>query len=237
MKIFDIIIYLIIKLKISLKSLRRSGSFSFQKLDIKMKKYLNYYNGFYVEIGANDGITQSNTFFFERKYNWKGILIEPSPNNYLLCNQYRGKKNKIYCNACVGFDYNDKYVDMVYGNLMTIAKSLKLSLDSESEHLETAKDYLKAHEGIFQFGAVATTMTDILDRSNAPNLMDFLSLDVEGAEIEVLKGLDFSTYNFKYMLIEHNNFEELSNFLNENGYEFIEKMSYHDYLFRYSKFD
>lgn len=102
---------------------------------------------------------------------------------------------------------------MIYGNLMTIAKGLKLSLDNETEHLETAKDYLKAHEGIFQFGAVATTMTDILDRSNAPNLMDFLSLDVEGAELEVLKGLDFNTYNFKYMLVEHNNFDELSDFL------------------------
>jgi FkbM family methyltransferase len=235
MNIFELIIYQINRLKIILKSLLRNGSFSFQKLDKKMEKYINYKNGFFVEIGANDGITQSNTLYYERKYNWRGILIEPSPNNYLLCKQYRGKQNKIFCNACVGFDYKRKYVDMVYSNLMTISQGLELNLESRDKHLETSKYHLKEHEDIFEYGAVAATLTKILTISNASNLMDFLSLDVEGAEMEVLKGLDFSTYNFKYILVEHYNFDILSDFMKDKGYKFVEKLSYHDYLFKYDK--
>ena len=47
-------------------------------LDKKLKKFLNYKNGFYIEIGAYDGVTQSNTLYFEKNKNWHGILIEPS---------------------------------------------------------------------------------------------------------------------------------------------------------------
>ena len=52
-------------------------------LDKKLQRYIDYYNGYFVELGANDGINQSNTFFFEKKRNWKGVLIEPYKNNYL----------------------------------------------------------------------------------------------------------------------------------------------------------
>jgi hypothetical protein len=44
----------------------------------KMERYLNYKNRFYIEMGANNGISQSNTMFLEKKYNWHGMLIEPS---------------------------------------------------------------------------------------------------------------------------------------------------------------
>ena len=50
---------------------------------------------FYIEVGANDGITQSNTFFLEKKYNAKGMLIEASPSLYEKCFLYRSKENII----------------------------------------------------------------------------------------------------------------------------------------------
>jgi len=74
-----------------------------------------------------------------------------------------------------------------------------------------------------------------MDKSNAPRVIDFLSLDVEGAETEVLRGVDFEKYSFKYMLIEHRDFNELEKFLGDKGYSFIEKLSYHDYLFKNDK--
>ena len=48
-------------------------------LDKKMLQYVNYNNGFYIECGANDGVDQSNTWYFEKYKNWNGILIEPIP--------------------------------------------------------------------------------------------------------------------------------------------------------------
>ena len=54
-------------------------------VDIKMLNYLNFDNGFYIECGANDGITQSNTYKLEKDKNWKGLLIEPSLFAYQKC--------------------------------------------------------------------------------------------------------------------------------------------------------
>ena len=61
------------------------GYVALNNLDKQLEAYCNYQDGYYVELGAHDGITQSNSFYFEKKKNWKGVLIEPSPNNYLKC--------------------------------------------------------------------------------------------------------------------------------------------------------
>ena len=77
-------------------------------------------------------------------------------------------------------------------------------------------------------------MTKILDEVSAPNLVDFFSLDVEGFEDQVIKGINFDKYNFKYFLIEAKN-EEVVNFLVNKNYALIKKLSYHDFLFKYEK--
>ena len=92
---------------------------------------------------------------------------------------------------------------------------------------------MKENEPIFEFGSVAITLTELLEKSNAPKLIDFLSLDVEGAELDVLKGIDFERYNFRFMLIEIRNFDRINQFLKDYNYRFIEKLSIHDYLFKY----
>jgi FkbM family methyltransferase len=211
-----------------------SGYFSINHLDKKLEKYVDYDNGFYVELGANDGIAQSNSLYFELQRNWSGVLIEPSPNNFLLCKENRSKKNFIYCNACVGFEYKEKYVDIEYANLMTISKNLKLDINDRQDHIELGKQFMNENEDVFEFGSLARTLTDLLNESNAPSLIDFLSLDVEGAELGVLKGIDFDRYTFKYMLIEIREFEVVEKFLLEFGYRCIENFSIHDYLFEYS---
>ena len=96
------------------------SSFSLNFQDKKMLKYLKKQNGYFIEIGANNGIDQSNTYLLELKKNWKGILVEPSPNKFIECIKNRSSKNKFYCNACVSFDYKEKYVPITYSNLMTI---------------------------------------------------------------------------------------------------------------------
>ena len=72
-------------------------------------------------------------------------------------------------------------------------------------------------------------------KSKAPNKVNLLSLDVEGAEIEVLNGINFNQYIFEYLLIESRNFDLINSFLKNKNYKFLKKLSQHDYLFSYNK--
>lgn len=215
----------------------RGGNYSINELDKQLEKYVDYDNGFFVELGANDGVSQSNSLYFEQRRGWKGVLVEPSPYNFILCKLNRSPKNFIFCNACVDFNYKEKYVDIQYANLMTISKSLDLDLKNSKHHIDTGKKHLKKYEEVFEFGSIAKTLTSILTYSNAPNLIDFLSIDVEGAELSVLQGIDFKKFNFKYILIEIRDFDKISAFLKKFNYQFVEKFSEHDYLFKFRNVD
>jgi FkbM family methyltransferase len=201
-------------------------------LDQKIERYLPQETGFYVELGANDGISQSNTLYFERYKNWKGVLVEPTPHNYLKCLSNRSKDNYIACNACVSFDYKDRFVEILFSNLMTSSLGLESDIQDPASHANAGRQFLEGDERVFSFGAVAKTLNQILIEANAPQKIDFLSLDVEGVEIEVLKGVDHSKFRFQFMCIECQDLKKLKGYLQQYDYELIEQLSYHDYLFR-----
>ncbi len=232
------ILYKIIK-NLPLPIVRKIRSFSRKKyyaidnIDVKLQKHLNYNNGFFIEVGANDGINQSNTFYLEKKRNWTGVLIEPAPNNYISCKNNRSTLNNYYCNACVSFNYKEEYVKMAYSNLVSTSFNLDSDISNPVLQAQKGMPSYKDNE-IPLFGAIACTMNDILKASNAPQNIDFFSLDVEGAELEVLKGIDFNEYYFKYILVECRDINRLETFLNETGYRLIDKLSQHDYLFKLS---
>lgn len=200
-------------------------------LDQKLEKWLNYDNGFFVELGANDGIDQSNTCYFERHRNWNGILVEPTPHNFLSCKKHRSKNTHIFCNACVSFDYTDKFVEIVYSNLMSSPIGLESDIQNPLKHAIEGRKFLFPTDENFIFGAIATPLNNLLIKSDAPKLIDLLSLDVEGAEVEVLKGVNHDEFRFKFLCIENRSFDKLRSYLAEIEYEFIEQLSGHDYLF------
>jgi len=69
------------------KRFLRGKYFSLNQLDRKLEKYVDYDNGYFVELGANDGVNQSNSLYFEKYRTWRGLLVEPAPQNYLKCRQ------------------------------------------------------------------------------------------------------------------------------------------------------
>ena len=205
--------------------------FGLNNLDEKLEKYLNFDNGYFVELGANNGVHQSNTLYFEKYRGWRGVLVEPTLHNYLMCRQNRAANNKFFCNACASFDYKDKFVEIIYSNLMSVPLGLESDIADPVGHAKEGKQFLQAFEENVSFGAVAKTLNQILLEADAPKLIDFLSLDVEGAEIEDLRGLDHAQFKFKYACIENRSFDRLNDFMANHGYVFIEKLSHWDYLF------
>lgn len=214
-----------------MRRLIRGKYFSLNQLDRKLEKYVNYNNGYFVELGANDGVTQSNSLYFEKYRGWHGLLVEPAPQNYLKCRKNRSTKSHIYCAACVSFEYTKEFVRIAYSNLMSTPVSLESDISDPMAHAHLGNQFLGSGEAVFEFGAVARSLSSLLLDAGAPRLIDFLSLDVEGAELEVLKGIDHKAFRFKYMLVECRDFLRLNAYLQENGYNFIEKLSEQDYLF------
>lgn len=219
------------RIKALAKRLLQGKYFSLNKLDRKLEKYVDYDNGYFVELGANDGVTQSNSLYFEKHRNWHGLLVEPAPQNFLKCRQNRSVRNSIHCAACVSFNYRHEFVRIAYSNLMSTPVSLESDIKDPHAHAELGSRFLDNNEAVFEFGAVARTLNALLLEAHAPKQIDFLSLDVEGAELEVLKGIDHKAFRFKYILVECRDLIRLSAYLEKQGYRFVEKMSDQDYLF------
>lgn len=215
----------------------KGSRFAINDLDRKLEPYLNFCNGFYVELGVNDGFSQSNTFFLEKK-GWSGILVEPCPNLFFEAHHYRGKRNKIFCNACVPFGFENEFVTIEWGNFLSRSSSLPSDIQDLDRFNSDRSRHLK-HTGLFdiKFGAKARPLNDLLLAGSAPEIIDFLSLDVEGAELSVLKGIDFSHYSFNYILVECRDIGPMEEFFQGIGYILVAQLTAHDFLFSPKKVD
>ena len=189
-----------------------SGLNGLDKKLIEVIKPLSAKHGYFIELGANDGLNQSNTYKLQKDFGWSGLLIEPSPTQFAKCVKNRTFANipAIKCAACVPFGYEDKFVEMEEANLMSVAKGLTVSNQYATSHADIGKQFLADSRLRYQYGAIARTLTSLLDEVKAPNFIDLLSLDVEGNELAVLQGLDFNRYRIKWILLE---VLTLSNFL------------------------
>lgn len=196
--------------------------------------YLPLSKGYFLEIGANDGISQSNTNFLERRFGWHGILIEPVPSIFKRLVRNRSRENHFWNVACCSFQYHSKEIEMTYGDLMSVSHFENIDLNAE-DHISEAKNYLASNQHPFRFLANAMTLQEILTKSKAPSFIDFFSLDVEGAEFEVLNGIDFDKYNFRFILVESRFLERIRVYLESKSYVLVKDFSNHDYLFKFSE--
>ena len=103
-------------------------------------------------------------------------------------------------------------------------------LDRHSHALSGAQ-FIK--EQTYEFQIQARTLNSILIEAKAPNRIDFLSLDVEGSELEVLKGVNFESYVFSIICVESRDILRISDYLSDKNYELVKELSVHDYLFRF----
>jgi len=162
-------------------------------------------NGFFVEIGAYDGIESSNTHAMEKDYDWKGLCVECNPRFYETLMRTRNcyKSNHAVYNvngAVLDFYDSSGYAGLVETN----------------NHQHITNDPI--------IKVTTKTLTTLLDEIQAPHFIEFLSLDTEGSEYEILKAHDFDKYKFGYICVEHNRVEKtrkaIRELLESKGYEF-----------------
>ena len=185
-------------------------SYSQEAQDLKvLLHYKLKRNGYFVEIGASDGIKFSNTYLLEKDYNWTGICVEPISHDYqkLLHNRL--------CHPCS------------YAIYSTSGEELEFDIH-EYNLLSGLSKYITTYNNQpIKEKVIVKTMTllDLLDKYEAPKFIEYMSLDTEGSEYEILRVFDFTKYNFGLMHIEHN-FEEpkrslIKELLLNNGYKYI----------------
>ncbi len=204
---------------------------SLHDLDRKLDRHIDRDGGFFVEAGANDGFEQSNTYWLERFRGWTGVLVEPVPELYREAVLERPDAHVFNC-ALVPFDYGADTVMMRHAGLMSIVSGSRGSEAADRAYVEPA--FSLGMESEYEIEVPVRTLSAILDEVDAPEV-DLLSLDVEGFEPDVLRGLDFDRHVPKFILVEVHDVAEgrpvIEHVLSER-YEALEQLSPLDLLYR-----
>jgi len=186
--------------------------------------YLNSkMNGVFVDIGAHDGKSCSNTLFFELFRNWTGICVEPGPQEFLKLDNLR---KSINVNACISdydgeseFTYIEGYANMLSG----------LSEDYNNQHQNRINDEINTYGGeIKKIKSPVFKLQTLLDKYNILDI-DYCSIDTEGSEFNIISSIDFDKTNIKIFSIENNYGDNtIKNFLEDKGYILYTKIRWDD---------
>lgn len=181
--------------------------------------FKGYKNGYFVDVGAYNGISINNTLYFEKNNDWKGINIEPIKSVYDLLVQNRPNSININC----AIDNKDGEADFVCNKGYTeMISGLKNHYDQR--HFNRLNDENSYHGSTTDIVTVKTRkLSSIFEKLNIKHV-NYLSIDVEGAEFSVIKSIDFEKVFIDVIGFE-NNYNDSSlpiiNYLQDNGFERI----------------
>jgi len=172
----------------------------------------NKTNGFFLDVGAYDGVKLSNSFLLEKKFNWGGLMVEAHP-----CNYESLKKNRISTFAPCAMSDTDGTI--LFENNCGV--SSKVTNNNNG------------------FVVECMTFETLFNKYNVPNIIDYMSLDIEGYEYKSLTKFPFNKYKCRTITVEHNlylgndeNKLKINDILTRNGYTLIvENVKHNDLPF------
>lgn len=211
-----------------------SASFGLYQLDLKPLEFLGTRPGFYVELGANDGVAQSNSLLLEVEFGWSEVLIEPIEKTFKRLRHNRSqRRNTLICAACVSTEFAEDYVDIACANLMSAPMGLYSDVLDPGRRSLDGKQFLEPGDLPRIERVAATTFRHALREAKAPTVIKLLSLDGEGAELEVLRGFEWDQeHRIIWICAESRDPQRLVNFLEPKGYRLVERLTDHDFLFK-----
>lgn len=189
--------------------------------------FQNKKDGFFLDIGAHDGMSFSNTYFFEKDLGWKGICFEPLPHLFAKLKECR---DCVCINACVSsqegtvpFLHLDSCDEMLSGMCGTY----------DGRQLQIVMNDIASLGGECKVLQLPSVNINKVLKEHQVTHVDFLSLDTEGSELEILKSIDFSQVTIDVITVE-NNFSEshVQEFLEARGYMLITRLHVDDVYIR-----
>jgi len=183
--------------------------------DLIVLDFLDYKtDGYFVEFGATDGVNMSNSYLLETKFNWKGILGEPA---------------KIYHHKLI----NNRNVE-IETNLVWSKSGDELLFNETSSALTSTIDSFSNSDfnkriTKNKYKIETISLNDLLKKYNAPKKIDYLSIDTEGSEYEILSNFNFNEYDIRVITCEHN-------FVKKKREDIFKLLSKYKYQRKYEEF-
>ncbi len=164
----------------------------------------NKQDGFYVDVGANEPMIESQTYHLD-KIGWSGLLLEPLPHYCNLLKQHRTGKVVQY--ACSSPENNNKVLKLIVAGGHSTLNQNPIALGTKSNQT---------------INVTCKTLDSILEENNVDVGFDFISIDIEGHEMEMFKGFTLKKWNPKLVLLEdHVTNHKKHNFMVQNGYQVL----------------
>lgn len=180
--------------------------------------------GFFLDLAAADGLTHSNTHVLEKWFGWSGICIEPNPRFFA---ELKGRRRCILDNSVISHRRERLHFRIDNGQLGGVVAD-----DTDNNARVRGEQLSKADIVELQ----ARPLNEILERHNAPRMIDYFSLDVEGCEERIISTLDFRKYQFRCLTIERPT-PRVNEVLFENGYVFVKNDSFDSFYVHPSVLD
>ena len=146
--------------------------------------------GFFVEFGATNGISLSNTYLLEAAYAWRGILAEPAR---IWHRALRDNRRAVIDTRCVWART---------GKMLHFNEALASELSTIDRYSD--RDSHRQDRAGHRYAVETVSLNDLLRAHDAPRKIDYLSIDTEGSELAILEAFDFAAYDIGVMTVEHN---------------------------------
>lgn len=176
-------------------------------------------NGFFIEVGANDGVTFSNTYYLEKERNWTGICVEPHPTAF---EKLKKNRKATLINACIAdADKEGEFMKIEgYGEMYS-----GLVSKYDEKHIYRIDRDLKAYGGSKETIKIpCLTLNSIIKNNNLTHI-DYCSIDTEGGELDILETANLQENDITVISVENNYYEKsLKDFMKKFNYRLLGKV-------------